>query len=96
MDIKFGQSITIKSKLIRCYEHHNDGYRSKTYKCWKPRLLPNIKTGIFLGYRTLSNGYRSYFSDEGYSFAPMEYFKCALVCISPTHNPIYVPLDDII
>ncbi len=51
--------------------------------------IPCKECGIFLGFRTISNGYH----DEGYQ--PKNYFKVALISPGLTKNPIYVPLDAI-
>ena len=75
MDIKFGQSVKVSCQLIRSRKYIPSNYGSKTHKFWKTHQLDDIRSGIFLGYRTLSNGNRTYYSDEGYIYAPIEYFK---------------------
>jgi len=107
---KFGQKITVSGHLYRTggSEPNNDPKkRPKTilesryinrrfFKYWKIHDLENNRKGIFLGYRTLSNGISIYSYDEGVSFEPREYFKAALVCLSERENPIYVALEQIV
>jgi len=53
--------------------------------------------GIFLGWRTLANGVSEYGTfEEPTTFSAKEHIKVALVSVSTTRNPIYVPLDKMI
>lgn len=63
-------------------------------KVWVKRFAyPKPRAGLFLGYRTLQNGTRTYEDEVGYIFEPSEYIKAALVVFSEHTNPVYVPLD---
>ncbi len=91
MKLKLGCPVSVTRKLIR---------RSKTvdrkrYKYWKHFEFIKSRSGIFLGNRTLSNGFVDYDSDDGYTFDGKEYIKVALICLSERECPIYVPIDNI-
>jgi len=90
MKLKLGCPVSVTRKLIR---------RSKTvdrrhHRHWKIVELNTPSSGIFLGYRTIFNGYISYDMEDGNSFVQTEKIKVALVCLSERENPIYVPLDN--
>jgi len=61
-------------------------------KRWEPRAI-ELRDGIFIGWRTLSNGMREWRNDEGYCYTPAEYIGAALVVFSLHENPAYVPID---
>lgn len=84
--MKLGESIVFNRKLVRITYRNGE-------KEWDTIDIKE-RRGIFLGYRTLSNGYREYDSEEvGYVYYPREYIKAALVAFSVRMNPIYVPAD---
>jgi len=91
MKLKLGCPVQVTKKLVR----RSKTVDGKRYKYWNPRELNPIRSGIFLGNRTLMNGFTHYYSDEGYTFDKKEIIKVALVCLSDRENPIYVPLDNI-
>ena len=108
--LKFGQRVTVYCKYSRHWTHKIDkrstvllrNKGTREFKFWKVDVLPinkktnkSARSGIFLGYRHLANGFlhRSY--DEGTEFEREETFKVALVCLSECENPIYVPLENI-
>lgn len=107
-ELKFGQRVIVDSKYSRWWKKCEDprelellpSKRKYEYKYWKEELLPiNNKTGksarngIFLGYRTLRNGFVNRYHD-GTTFDALESIKVALVCLSRTENPIYVPIKN--
>lgn len=53
-----------------------------------------VKDGIFLGYRTISNGALDFCGDYT-AYKPDEYFKVALISPSASRNNIYVPIRNI-
>jgi hypothetical protein len=89
---KFGDVVSIKEKYKRVWGKMPSTYGGKPHdastKEW--RRTPFVHDGcLFLGYRTLSNGWTKY--EVGY--VAIESFKAALVCHSPNKNPVYVPID---
>ena len=76
----FGAKVVFWSKFVRA---KGEG----TSISWVSTKIKR-EEGIFLGYRTLSNGIM--LCDE---WIPRIYFKAALVCLSPIRNPIYVPIS---
>lgn len=94
--IKFGDKVTFERKMFRA--HQNDPTRrSKPTWLWRPVEFGNSGgTGVFLGYRSLQQGYRDYGSDEGHYFVETGMrVKVALVCTGPSSNPIYVDTTDL-
>ncbi len=89
-NMKFGDWITFDVTLKRAQENKGDG----VYKFWQ-KIEGGVTPGIFLGYRTLANGYRNYYSEGGFSFTPKAYLRAALVAFSERHNPVLVPLEHI-
>jgi len=96
---KFGQKVKVLAKMVRYRNHEN---RKNSYgrefsvkaKYWVKREITKVN-GIFLGYRTLYNGYVDEIIDEGLIFISESHFQVALVACSPNKNPVYVPLDSI-
>ena len=64
-----------------------------TLKCWEVGLCD--MQGIFLGTRTLQDGWLDWPCDEGCTFVPTRRYKVALVSPGPNKNPLYVPLTAI-
>lgn len=88
----FGQRVSISKKFYRKTEiRRNDRGYGRTWKFWA-ELDFGANDCIFLGVRTLQNGYRVYDSDEGISFDPVERVKAALVCVNDRLAPVLVPL----
>ena len=60
---------------------------------WVKKYLGGLKTGIFIGTRTLKNGVmvgpNAY---EPARFAATEHFEAALVCPGPRSKPVFVPI----
>ena len=78
----FGAKVAFWSKFVR------GGKKGEINSIiWIPTKLKRAG-GVFLGYRTLSNGIMLYDN-----WVPETYFKAALVCFSPIRNPIYVPTN---
>jgi len=97
--MEFGSLVNINEKYKRVWgTRKTKGWKGVLHdaktKEWK-RVKYEVKGCIFLGIRTLSNGFNSWEYDIGYVFEPIESFNAALVCPGPRINPIYVPLDAI-
>lgn len=90
MKIEFGSRVKSNFKLVRKTEKAPDYGDLKT---WAP--TPCEVSGIFLGYRTLSNGTRFYDCEEGYSFQHRGTVKAAVICPGPNRNSVYVPADSV-
>lgn len=89
--IRFGATVIFSHILTR--------QRNMNVREWTE--MPFEGQGIFLGYRTLSNGS---FSRGGadYGGEPADYgyyawghFKVGLVAYSPKTNPVYVPIESL-
>ena len=90
-ELKFGQSIIINNKLVRKLKSKpkNQGRLSGSgYKYWH-NLDIKEQSAIFLGFRTLKNGWRTFDSDEGWYFEADEAIIAALVCTGKSKNPFY-------
>lgn len=99
IDIKFGDWIIVDSKLRRCCKYREQkicGFtRKERYKFWKSIKIKEKKV-VFLGTRTLMNGFTNYDFDYGYYFEHEEAIKAALVCENSRNNPFYVLYENII
>jgi len=84
--IKLGTKVSVTAKYSRVYEENS----RKTYK-----EKQFFSQGIFIGYRTLSNGYVHYEYDEGAYWVPQEHFQVGLFVHDLNINPIYIPLTAI-
>jgi hypothetical protein len=96
--MKFGDRVNISEKYKRVWGQRQCTYGGTPHnaytKEWK-RVPFVVDGGIFLGFRTLSDGWNDYEYEVGYVFSAIESFKAALVCPSDRMNPVYVPLDKI-
>lgn len=98
-DIKFGEWVYVDSKLERAVKYGNVNilgprYDSKRIKYWRKTNTEEKKV-IFLGPKTLKNGYTDFDYESGYIFHFIKTIKAALVCEGPRKNPFYVLLEDI-
>ena len=97
--MKFGDKITVTSVLRRSTEHrlkkhYNGVERSQRYKIWKEVPITK-RSGLLIGFRTLSNGFTFWEHDVGYIFEKDKNFKAALVVFSERENPRFVPVSSI-
>ena len=82
-NLKFGQIITVKSKLVRIWLRGNK-------KEWAGEAIKQVDA-IFLGMRTLSDG-ENYYNDDYLEYHPNRHFRAALVAI-PNRNPFYTLVE---
>ena len=66
--------------------------RSGKYGVTQKRI-PFGKEGLFIGQRTIKEGWREFDSESGWYFVPKNHIRVALVVYSENENPVYVPLD---
>jgi len=87
--VKYGEKVTVKG----IYKRENSDLivhgRSRSGKKWV--LEEGEVEGIFLGIRTLSDGYMDY-SEEYAEYCGTEHFRVALISISAKRNPVYAPI----
>ena len=89
--MKYGDVITVKGKYRRVNKRIQQGLDlSKMGKVWE--FVSGEITGIYLGERTLANGWNDYDPEYGYLFNPTEHFKVLLVSPSARLNPVYAPI----
>ena len=79
----FGSKVAFRAKFVRI---EREGRR----RYWIHMPIKRTE-GIFLGYRTLSNGVVQTDSVGGPVWVPNIHFVVFLVCPSRTQNPLYVP-----
>ena len=86
--IKFqhGDRVSITKKYWRAYDSMDGG------RYWDTEAVS--ATGIFLGYRWLSDG-QVHYPGEECIYEGHHTFKAALVSLNARTNPVYVPLDAI-
>lgn len=90
--IKLGDKVNVTATLQRRSRYL--GRYQGTEKRWETKVLPNPRSGIYIGYRTLQNG-KTVFegSEEGYHFEPSEHFRAVLVVFSERERPVLVPME---
>lgn len=90
-NISFGSTVTTTAMYLR--RQKREGYG--TQKFWE--AAPTApRTGIFIGWRTISDGRRVWEgSEEGFSYSPSSYLRAALVVFTPRTKPVLVPVDQI-
>ena len=89
--MKTGDRIIVSCKLVRRETYVKEG--TTRYKKWVLKTF-HPKDGIFLGYRTISNGRTYYEQEAGYIYTPEFYHKVALVALMDGRvNPFYAELD---
>jgi len=91
-DLRFGDVVIVKGGLDRKFRVRTP----KNIKEWDRYEFKQPRTGILIGFRTLTNGTITYGSyDEPTEYRPTEHFKAALVALGPRTKPILVRLEDI-
>ena len=90
--MKFGDRVVITARLKRGYIENL--HSNEWMKGWKRSPLKEPRTGIYLGYRTLSTG-RVESDYEGTSYHPFEYIRALLVAVSERENPVYALPEDV-
>ncbi len=86
-NIKWGDNVKVSAKYRRQYYPRKWVSYDENHK------------GIFIGYRTIQDGYVDWDTGEygtresGNYFVPTKYIRCGLVVFSAYTNPVYVPLD---
>lgn len=93
--LKLGQAVVVSQRYVRREENEfvPQG-RTRRKKVWKAENRRS-ESCVFLGYRTLKNGWTDWDSDCGWCFRSTETIKVALVCPPGNKNPFYTPLDAI-
>lgn len=95
-DLKFGDVVIVPHKLRRTGEQRRGEMNSPWWKIWEVKPFPNgPRTGILIGFRTLSSGTIWYGGEDGTVYTPMEYTKAALVALDARTKPVLVLLDDV-
>lgn len=80
-------------------EGYYDPEKPRSVPEWLVRMKsimkePTTIKGVYIGYRTLSNGTRRWYGDEGFVFTPEEYFEAWLVVIGERLRPVFVRPED--
>ena len=65
----------------------------KTRKAWHRWEYSTPRHALYIGKRTLSDGYVEWWEEEGYAYTPERHFIAALVVFSERERPVLVPLD---
>lgn len=95
--MKVGDKIKVQSRLRRCQGYRPYGKNkpyNRRYKSWQiVEMLPCEV--LFLGYRTLGNGWTDWESECGYIYEHDEHVKAALVIwLDGRSNPFYVQAEE--
>ena len=93
-DLKFGDVVIIPHRLRRTGEQRRGEMRSDWWRIWEVKPFPKgPRTGILIGFRTLSNGTIWYGGEDGKVYDPQDYIKAALVAVDARTKPVLVLLD---
>jgi hypothetical protein len=87
MKANLGDKICFDNHLKRVWIDDPNGLNGQ--KRWK-KVPHEIRHGIIIGQRTLSNGINNYDSEGVFIYDPEEYFKVWLVAYDMNRNPVYV------
>lgn len=91
-DFKLGNPV-VTTKTISRWEFQQEGgktkIRWKTFECRSP-----IK-GIYIGWRTVSDGYKTWNGDH-IEWVAETYFQIALIVTDPRQKPIPVPFSSLL
>jgi hypothetical protein len=81
-----GQVVEVNKVMKRKYSN-NKGF-------WEAEEIES-KTGLFLGFRYLRNGFMKWSEYYGSKFVPTETVKVCLVSFDAIANPVYAPVDEV-
>jgi hypothetical protein len=88
-----GQTVEATDTLRRQWRRHEEGLgHLKKWIRFGSFLKPRPIVGIYIGWRTSSNGYIRY--DDGASYQAIEHFETWLVVTSDRKNPVHVLPED--
>ena len=88
-----GQWVTCSDRMYRRWDYH-----TKTYVRWAEFIPggPKPIEGIFVGYRTIQDGYTEWGGEEcGNIWNPTKYKEAWLIVTDPRHAPIKVFPEDV-
>jgi hypothetical protein len=91
MNLKFGDTIVFDIKLKRISNYTSPNAKKKFWEHIK--IKPT--TGIFLGWRLLSEGIVIIHYEDGPEYIPKNYMKVALIAYDPKKKSEYVPIHGI-
>lgn len=86
-----GRAVTFTAILERGTQHA-EAWHLPSKRLWV-RVEGGQRAGVFVGWRTLSNGERDYEEESGYWYAGTEFFPAALVAYHPRRALVLVPFD---
>ncbi len=92
--MKLGQPVTAIAYLARRTGYPENRRPGDVLKVWRRVAFDAPKPGVLIGLRVLSNGWRSYDSEEGMLYQATEYQHAALVAFSLRTRPQLVALAD--
>lgn len=90
---KLGDRVIVGA-IYRRKKQHGERASSRAYKSWQANPIAPCKA-LFIGWRTLANGYSTYDSDDVTIFTAEHHFKAALVVFDERTKPVLVPFSTI-
>ena len=84
----FGTVIRVKSKLVRCWKESSTSRYGSKY--WKLVPLEETKIGVYIGYRTYSDGDLYELSIAAMNLYNVKSYEVWLVVLDPRQKPIAV------
>lgn len=90
----FGARYLVSAYLVRKTVFTSGGW-SDAKKEWQRAVLPDLRPGVLIGLRTVSNGRRVSLGDEGIAYKAESYIRVALVAFDLHSKPALVLLTDL-
>lgn len=83
MKLELGEKVKIHGRLFRIWDNG--------MKVWREISHDLPFEGVWVGYRTLSNG-RVYYggAEDGTEYQALEYLHANMVVVDPRQSPVYV------
>lgn len=99
MDLRLGTLVRFEwhTRLRRTEATIGGGRYQKVWvPASRPPEVPEVRTGVIVGKRTLADGEAQYYaSDEPVSWSPKHHFEAYLVAYDLRRRPVYVLVEDI-
>jgi len=94
---EYGDFIYYTDSLDRVSVHLNSGkFERKWMKPFRSKTSPpTFNRGLYLGKRTVYDGYVEHYDDIASEFIRTKHHVVALVSPAPNKNPVYVEFEDI-
>jgi hypothetical protein len=88
----FGARVAVRAIYVRRRRHSIE--KRAWVKWWQAQNLSSPREALYIGHRTLQDGWNDYIGEEeGIAFVPERRFRAGLVVFTERSRPVLVPLD---